>query len=287
MTALAADRQTPERELHSVYLPVAANTRIFAGSLVAINSSGDAVPVTNTGSASTLRVIGRAADHVDNRTDVEGPGLAGSLSVKVEYGVFLWANLSDSISLANLGAACYAQDDQTVHLSSDGGDRPVAGRIVDVDDEGVWVESMPTLLTAGEGALLAANDLDDVDSAVTARGNLGVIQLLLAPSLDLIGANAAQFRYVHSGPDATINHIRSVLSGALTTGNATITASIDGVAVTNGVVTITQAGSAEDDVDAANPSAANVISEGEVLTLTVGGTNDAARFANVTIELSY
>lgn len=286
MTALAADRMTPERQLGSAHLPVAANTRIFAGSLVAINASGNAVPVTNTGSATTLRVIGRAADHVDNRTDVEGPGLAGSLSVKVEFGVFQWANLSDSISLANLGSACYAQDDQTVALSSDGGDRPVAGRIVDVDDGGVWVESMPTLLTAGEGALLAANNLDDVDDAVTALSNLGDRRMIMFQRLPL---NAdGTFRYVHSGPDAEIIALRSVVDGATTTTAeaATITASIEGTPVTDGVITIAGA-SAAGTVDAAVPSAANVIAEGEVLSLAVvDGSQVAVSFATVTIELA-
>lgn len=292
MAALTSDRMTPARELNSAYLPVAANTRIFAGSMVAINATGFVVPAANTGSATTLRVLGRASEHVDNRINVQGPGLDGSLSVKVEYGVFQWENVSGSIDLGDLGSPCYAQDDQSVHLSSDGGNRPIAGRIVDVDDQGVWVEHMPTLLTAGEGALLAANNLDDVDTAATALANIGGTpladyrRLVVFQRLPLDADGV--FRYVHSGPDAEIVALRSVTDGATTTTSedATIAAAIEGTPVTNGTITIAGA-SAAGTVDLAEPSAANVISEGEVLSLTVtDGSQIAAAFATVTIELA-
>lgn len=103
--------------------------------------------------------------------------------------------------------------------------------------------------------------------------------------VDLIAANAAVYYYVHRGPDATIDSIDSGLTGALAVGDATITAAINAVAVTGGVVTITQAGSGAGDVDQAVPSAANVLSAGDVLTLTVGGANTAAEFADVTVHM--
>jgi hypothetical protein len=84
-----------------------------------------------------------------------------------------------------------------------------------------------------------------------------------------------------------ITRLASVISGALTTGDATLTADIDGVAVTDGAITITQSGSAEDDVDAVNPSAARTLEEGDVLTITVGGTNDATETASVSMELTF
>jgi hypothetical protein len=57
--------------------------------------------------------------------------------------------------------------------------------------------------------------------------------------------------------------------------------------VTGGVVTIAESGSAAGTKDTATPSATNVIVDGASLELTVGGTNDAAVFADVSVELSY
>lgn len=294
MTALSTDRNTPSRILTSASLPLAANTRIFAGSLVALNSSGYLVPVTNTGSASTLRVIGRAMDYVDNRTAV-GSGGAGDLSCRVEYGTFRWENSTggDEITLAHLGQPAYAQDDQTVAATSDGGDRPSAGRIVDVDDAGVWVWHAPIFVVVGDGALLAANDLSDLNSAATALGNLGALaesddrRLIFFQRLPLNADGV--FRYVHRGPDATISSIASVVDGATTTTgeDCTVAASIGGTPVTNGTVTIAGA-SAAGTTDLAEPSAANVLTEGDVLELTVtDGSQVAASFANVTVELVF
>lgn len=291
MTALQADRQTPDRKLGGAHLPVAANTRIFAGSLVALNATGYLVPVTNTASPSTLRVIGRAAEHVDNRTAV-GPGLNGSLSCLVEYGVFQWANLAGGITLADLGATAYAQDDQTVAVDSDSGNRPGAGRIVDVDEAGVWVWHNPIFITIGVGALLAANNLNDVDTAATALANLGGLAIVADRDRVVIQRlpldAAGVFRYVHSGPDMDIVAIRTVVDGATTTTaeDVTITAAIGATPVSTGVVTIAGA-SAAGTVDSAVPDADNLLTEDDVLSLTVNeGSQVAASFATVTIELA-
>lgn len=281
MTALTADRKTRSRLGNKLNFGLEESTKIFQGSMVGLNSAGYLVPAAAT---STIVILGMALAHVDN-----SDGADGDLECEVMRGVFRWENsaAADEISLDDVGSLCYAVDDQTVALTSDSGNRPPAGYIIDVDADGVWVEHRQLFPGGADGDLVAANNLSDVASASSSRGNLGIIQNLQFQDVNLVGGDAAQYRYVHSGPDATINHIRSVLSDSLATGNATITADIDGTPVDDGVVTITQVGSAEDDVDVANPSAANVISEGEVLTLTVGGTNDATVTANLTVELSY
>jgi hypothetical protein len=103
--------------------------------------------------------------------------------------------------------------------------------------------------------------------------------------ISLVGSGAAVRRIV--APIAgTITAIRSVLNGALTSGNATLTAKIGSTAVTGGVVTITQASSAADDVDSAAPTAANTVAVGSVISLTVGGTNDANVTASALIEIT-
>jgi hypothetical protein len=111
---------------------------------------------------------------------------------------------------------------------------------------------------------------------------------LVFTRVNVVGATASVYRYQNvSGNSETVLKIGSALSAALATGDATITASIDGVAVTSGVVTLAQVGSAAGTKDSATPSALNVIANGASLELTVGGTNDAAVFADVSVELSY
>lgn len=97
---------------------------------------------------------------------------------------------------------------------------------------------------------------------------------------------AAEVVRLVSPVGGTISKIWSVIDAALATGNATLTASIGGTPVTNGVVTITQAGSAAGDVDSATPTAANVITAGAAIVLTVGGTNSGTVGATVTLEIT-
>jgi hypothetical protein len=136
--------------------------------------------------------------------------------------------------------------------------------------------------------LLASNNLSDV-TAATARANIVANRkTIVFTRVNVVGATASVYRYLNvSGNSETVLKIGSALSAALATGDATITASINGAAVTSGVVTIAESGSAAGTKDTATPSAANVIVDGASLELTVGGTNDAAVFADVSIELSY
>jgi hypothetical protein len=57
-------------------------------------------------------------------------------------GWFRFANSAagDLIALADVGKVCYIVDDQTVAKTDGGGTRSVAGRIRDVDAQGVWIE---------------------------------------------------------------------------------------------------------------------------------------------------
>lgn len=134
MAALTKDRNTLRRDgvLHSD--PVAASTRIYAGSLVCLNASGYAVPGSTS---ATLSARGVAQEQVDNSS-----GLAGDKRVETRRGVFKFANSAsgDAITIANIGANCYIVDDQTVALTHATTTRSLAGVIRGVDSDGVWVE---------------------------------------------------------------------------------------------------------------------------------------------------
>ena len=134
MTALTKDRNTVRRDGVQFADPVAAATRIFAGSLVCLNASGYAVPGTTS---TTLKARGVAQEQVDNSA-----GAAGDLRIETRRGVFPFANSTstDEITRADIGATAYIVDDQTVAKTSATNTRSVAGVIRDVDSNGVWVE---------------------------------------------------------------------------------------------------------------------------------------------------
>lgn len=133
MAALTQDRNTAKREGDELVLPVAAAKKIYAGSLVARDSGGNATPGAV---ATTLVGAGRAEELADN-----SGGSAGDKTVRVRKGVFRFANSAsgDLITRAEIGTDCYIVDDQTVAKTSGTGTRSVAGKVFDVDTDGVWV----------------------------------------------------------------------------------------------------------------------------------------------------
>jgi hypothetical protein len=68
----------------------------------------------------------------------------------------------------------------------------------------------------------------------------------------------------------------SVLKMQLHTADAAITFEIGGTAVTNGAITVTQAGSAAGDVDSSTPSAANRVEEGGSIEIISDGASATA-----------
>lgn len=133
MTTLTQDRNTLRREGAQMEPPVAANTRIFGGGMVCINTSNLAVPVAVS---NTLKCVGVAECQADNRG-----GAAGDVRVKVRKGVFAFNNSAagDAIALSDVGATCFMVSDQTVAKTNGTNTRSAAGTVFDVDAEGVWV----------------------------------------------------------------------------------------------------------------------------------------------------
>lgn len=135
MTALTANRDTQRLidDSQATY-PVATNVTIFQGSIVVVNSTGNAAPATT---ATGLRAVGRSTEYVQNN-----PGAAGAKTVRVDKGCFWFANQAgDLVTRADLQQNCYLVDDQTVARTSATSTRSIAGRVVDVDAvKGVCVE---------------------------------------------------------------------------------------------------------------------------------------------------
>lgn len=132
MTATIKDRNTWARYAELINVPVLAAAKINAGSLVVATALGFAAPGST---ATTLSYLGRAEEAVDNTSGANG---AKAVNVRRKL-AFKWVN-DGSITQANLMKNAYIVDDQTVAATDGGTTRSVAGRIVGVDSDGVWVE---------------------------------------------------------------------------------------------------------------------------------------------------
>lgn len=134
MTALTQDRNTLRREGAQMEPPLAANARIFGGALVAINAAGYAVAGSTSASLTGAGVAERRADNTG--------GTAGAIRVRLSKLPHQFGNsaATDAITLADLGKDCFIVDDQTVAKTDGTGTRSRAGRVFDVDADGVWVD---------------------------------------------------------------------------------------------------------------------------------------------------
>lgn len=134
MTATTAERNTPCRAAAELSFPIAADTVVLKGTIVVLDTSGNAEPgATATGKKS----VGVARESVDNTG-----GAAGALDVPIARGCFRFFNsaTTDEITDADYGADCYIVDNQTVAKTSGTNTRSVAGVVRGVDAAGVWVE---------------------------------------------------------------------------------------------------------------------------------------------------
>jgi hypothetical protein len=80
------------------------------------------------------------SDHADGYAD-NRTGAAGDVDVLVRRGKsWCFANFGgDAVTQALVGKNCYVADSQTVAATSNTNARPVAGKVMAVDTDGVWV----------------------------------------------------------------------------------------------------------------------------------------------------
>ena len=133
-TALTADRTSPTRTGDYV-APLQGSNVIFAGSIVAVDTNGLALPAANV---ADLKVVGRAEVYSNNT----GDHYLATRTVQVRRGIFQWDNgATNNLTRANISDPVYAIDDQTVGRTNEATNAVVAGRIVDVDASGIWVDT--------------------------------------------------------------------------------------------------------------------------------------------------
>jgi hypothetical protein len=131
MTAATEGRNTKRRNAELGSGVVNAGATLFAGTLVTRLAAGG--NLVTAGTASAGAAVGVAEE------TITGDG------VKVatyRRGCFQFANSAagDAIAAGDIGATCYIADNQTVAKTDNAGARKAAGKIVDVDAGGVWVD---------------------------------------------------------------------------------------------------------------------------------------------------
>jgi hypothetical protein len=132
MTALTTERLTKRRAGEQFEGPAAADAVIFSGALVCRNAAGD---IVRGSTATGLKACGVATASVNNTG-----GSAGERSVPFMRGVFAFANdAADAITKADIENTCFITNDQTVCRTNGSNTKSAAGRIVDLNAEGVWV----------------------------------------------------------------------------------------------------------------------------------------------------
>lgn len=198
MTALTAGRNTPYREGEDFVFGVATTQKIYAGSIVVLSATGYA----ESGATATGKIaVGRCEEYVYN-------DLADGLkTVKVRRGIYRFLNSAsgDLITIAEIGDVCWIVDDQTVAKTNGGSTRSVAGYIMDVDDDGVWVKIGFGPVDAAGTALLAANNLNDVNAAATAFANIKQVATAVATGVvEIATAAEAVAGTADKIPDAAI-----------------------------------------------------------------------------------
>jgi len=138
MTALTAARKRTSKDARILNAPVKAGAQIWQNGLVALKAgvAAAALVATSRADLDATRVIGIAA------ASATGGAGDGDVRVDIDRGeaiAFANSGGGDAITLADVGNPAFVVDDQTVARTIGNGNRPIAGEIVDVDSEGVWV----------------------------------------------------------------------------------------------------------------------------------------------------
>lgn len=142
MAALTSDRNTEYSLGDLLSIPVAAETRIFAGSLVCSNADGYAVPAADTAG---LVFEGVATAQADNRN-----GADGDLNVVVKRRGRYRLDCASALDQSALSAQVYAEDDRTVAVAGDVDNDVAVGVIDKVEGAGdCWV-SIDAAVLAGK-----------------------------------------------------------------------------------------------------------------------------------------
>ena len=125
----------PWRDGKTIVLGVAAEMQIREGQMVALNADGYLVPATHSDAAFVVGQANQIALNVNGENGDESIGVKRKLA-------FLFINSvgADEIKPNHLFEDCYLVNEDTVSATAGGSGRIVAGKVIEISQEGVWVE---------------------------------------------------------------------------------------------------------------------------------------------------
>lgn len=244
---LAYQRHSRTRDL-----PVAAAVKVRPGYMVGIDTSGNAREARATASDRVLGMTTMGADNTD--------GSAGAVKVRVDsYEMPRCDNSAgaDAISAADIGFDCYVVDGKTVAKTSAGGTRPRAGKILDVTDDGVYV---------------------DFEAAPSRKAIVGPLRITDVSAASNSVNGIAPFA-------GRVIRVFGQLGGAITAADSNVKGQINGVDITGSSFTVAYTGSAAGDYDYAHPTGANQVAAGDVLRGVSDGAGSTTATEDVFFEI--
>jgi hypothetical protein len=205
MTALAAEKMTDLESWTSRLFTLASGSKAYKGGRAAISlGTGKVVPAS---SLSGLFVIGRFAETVDATAADKPVNVRLDITIEVEW--LANGTAGDAVAATDLGALCYALDDQTVSILPIG--KALAGRVWGFDaTRGVAVERLPTASPGQLGRLVkvaapayVANDC--IIPANPVSGAIYDVPTTAAASTVTLPASAYEGTILHFAADGVKN----------------------------------------------------------------------------------
>lgn len=92
-------------------------------------------------------------------------------------------------------------------------------------------------------------------------------------TVEIADISTAGQKYVVPGFDGKIISVHSVINGAISGADATLTPKIAGTAVTGGAITVANSSSAAGDVDSSTPTGANTFTSTQALEIETSGAS--------------
>jgi hypothetical protein len=135
------------------------------------------------------------------------------------------------------------------------------------------IPTADTASPADNSTQLATTAYADAAAAATMAGITAtateINQYIL--TLEIADGSAEAVYYLVCPHAGDIKSIQTVIDGAVSTADITITSKIGATGITGGVVTIATSSSAAGDIDSATPSALNTVTAGQAVNFTVTG----------------
>jgi hypothetical protein len=259
-----------ERNTNLISLPVYQSTTIYAGAIVAMNSTGYAIGGTTTAG---LLCAGRAEETVDNSS-----GSSGDKYIRIRRGCFRWLAY-DTIVATDRGKPVFMYSDSQVALGSGSS---VCGTIIDVDSVGVWVE-VGTVNGTSLAAEIVSRSAISTDLASTGSGKgaslVGIYDTaakITATTVEGALAENIDARRIALGTDGNTLPVPLVMISKTIANSAgdtdiTLNATYGGIRVTNVIVEKAAASSTGGDATITVKNTATAITEAMALSgLTAG-----------------